>query len=64
MWLHKFETARQWEDCIEEVCVRCHERVYHKIVDERVDNRNYVSYHAREVLQPNHPLFLHEYPQN
>jgi len=60
-WLHRFNIQRQWEDCVEEVCEICGKSVFFKVINGHADNSQYISYHARQCLPKQHPLFSHEY---
>lgn len=60
-WLHRFTIKRQWMDGVEEVCEICGEQVFFKVVNGKTDNYEYMSYHARQFLMPQHPYFKHEY---
>lgn len=60
-WLHKFVTYKEHLQGIEEICVRCKERIFLKVINGRIDNLNYIDYHKRDILFPQHPYFKHEY---
>ena len=60
-YLHRFKIQDQFEDGVVEMCEICGQREFFKVVDGRVDNVNYLSFHARQALPPQHPRFIHEY---
>jgi hypothetical protein len=60
-WLHRYFIYRTDRDVIEEVCVICKDRQFFK---EKGSNQEYISWHAREALQPRELIFYHEYPQH
>ena len=60
-WLHRFNLVNQYLDGVLERCEICSEEVFFPIVNGRVDNTDYISYHARQALPSNHPQFTHEY---
>lgn len=60
-WLHDFEIKKQKEECVREVCSRCHKTVFFKIRGGRVNNYNYLNHHLRSALQKYHPRFNKEY---
>lgn len=67
-YLHRFEIVAEYHypnTAIKERCARCGKEVVFP-VDSRglSDNNNYLKYHMRQALVPQHPLYGHEYPQN
>lgn len=60
-YLHRYNLLRQWDNCVEEVCNICGDQQFFKIVDGRIDNLEYITYHMRQVLPQQHNLFSHEY---
>lgn len=60
-WLHRFQILAECPEGTEEICEICKLRVFHKVHQGRIDNNKYISYHARDLLTPNHPHFYHEY---
>lgn len=61
-WLHRFQLTRQFDFGVEERCLICGETVRFKVIDGRINNTDYISYHARNALPKQHNLFYHEYP--
>lgn len=65
-WLHKFDLIAEYHfpaDAVKERCSRCGKEVVFKIDPlGRADNNNYLKYHARQALVPQHSLYQHEYP--
>jgi hypothetical protein len=60
-WLHRFNIVEAYENGIKERCEICGEEIFNLVVDGRVDNIEYLSYHARQALMPQHELFNREY---
>lgn len=63
-WLHCFNLVESRYEYSLEVCEICGQEEYFQVVDGRVDNMNYIEYHARQCLPKQHPLFRHEYPNS
>lgn len=66
IWLHKFDIVAEYHHPnagIKERCGRCGKDIIIKI-DNRglADNNNYLKYHMRQALVPQHSLYSHEYP--
>ena len=62
-WLHRFSIVQAYEEGVLERCEICGDEVFHKVVDGRIDNNEYLSYHARQALMPQHEYFKREYGQ-
>jgi hypothetical protein len=54
--------TNQWLDCVEETCTLCGKQTYFKIVNGKSNNDIYLANHIRQVLFPQHPMFLREFP--
>lgn len=62
-WLHKFRILFNDERGYAEVCERCHVKLFfRKDPRGKINNRRYVSFHIREILQPFNKLFKKEHP--
>lgn len=61
-WLHRFNIAEAFEYGVLERCEICAEEAFFQVADGRIDNEEYLSYHARQALMPQHELFAREYP--
>ena len=59
-WLHKFNVVRQSDKGVLERCERCGEN---KNFPVNTPNHIYLSYHIRNILRADDPLFAREYPQ-
>ena len=44
-----------------EMCEICKDKAFFPVRHERIDNYEYIKYHARYLLTPNHPYYYHEY---
>ena len=60
-WLHRFVIVDQYFDGVLERCEICGQEEFFQIIDGRVNNENYLAYHARQALLPQHELYIHEY---
>lgn len=63
IWLHRFQLVEQFEDGVMERCEICGQEEFFPVIDGQIDNQNYLSFHARQALMPQHELFKHEYPE-
>lgn len=59
-WLHNFEILKQTQAGILERCKRCG---LPKHFPNQIPNHLYLSWHIRQALQVNDPMFLREYPE-
>lgn len=64
IWLHRFTIQSQYSQGIVEQCQICGIRVFFPIQNGATENNLYLSYHLRQLLVPQHPLFAHEYGNN
>ena len=60
-WLHRLTVIEQYPECTVELCILCKNKFYFKTVGGNPDNLEYLDYHARQVLFPQHPFYQHEY---
>lgn len=60
-WLHRFNIVDAGEDYVKEVCSLCGKSIFHKVFYGQTDNNDYLKYHARQALFPQHQLYYHEY---
>jgi hypothetical protein len=61
-WLHRFKITEQYGNAVKEVCEICGKSKVFKIDESgRTNNLEYVAYHIRQVLVPQHKLYQHEY---
>lgn len=63
-WLHRFEIKEQHENGVKEVCEICGKSVFFKLLDGKLNNYEYMSYHLRQALPPYHPNYAREYSKN
>ena len=63
-WLHRYVIVDQHETCVTEACSLCGKRVYFKIYNGVINNLEYIKHHMRQVLVPQHNLFIHEFPES
>jgi len=60
-YLHRFNIVEEYTDGVLEVCEICKTKKFFKILDGKVDNQYYMSYHIRQALPPFHELYEHEF---
>ena len=60
-WLHRFSIVETYPEGVLERCQICGQEEFFLMIDGRIDNINYLSYHARQALLKEHELFQHEY---
>ncbi len=60
-YLHRFTIVEEYDSGVLEVCDICHMRKFFKIIDNKVNNQEYMSYHIRQALPQFHPFYDHEY---
>jgi len=63
-WLHKFHIYLETPQGVAEICERCKERVYFPVRNGTIQNEEYLNWHKRDFLFPQHPYFKHEYNKN
>lgn len=65
IWLHKFDLVADYQGrAVKERCARCGKEIVIKLHNGEADNNNYLKYHARQALLPQHSLYSHEYPKH
>lgn len=60
-YLHRFNLIEQYPEGVLEVCEICGIDKFFSIIDGRVDNFEYMSFHMRQALFPQHPYYTHEH---
>lgn len=60
-WLHRFQIVGQWPEGVLERCEICGQEEFFPVIDGRIDNNHYLSFHARQALFPQHERFQKEY---
>ncbi len=56
LYLHDFQIIEVLKDGVIEICNRCHQKEFFKD-----DDKTYLASHIRQVIQPNHIRYNHEY---
>lgn len=56
-YLHRFNIVEQYEEGVLEVCEICFKRKFFKVLDGKVDNVEYMSFHLKQSLPAHHPLY-------
>ncbi len=60
-YLHRFEIKGEYPEGVMEVCEICGMDKFFPILDGKVDNYDYMSWHLRQALPPFHPYYHHEH---
>jgi len=63
-WLHRFKIIAQYPEGVQERCEICHKKVFLRVINGKSNNTRYIASHMRQVLVPQHRLFIHEYPNS
>lgn len=61
-YMHRFNIVGEYPEGVMEVCQICGTKKFFKIVDGKVNNSGYMSWHQRQGFNPIHPLFSREFP--
>lgn len=61
-YLHNYKQLGITPNGVVEMCERCKDIQFFKVVNGRIDNLNYIDYHMRQALPKYHNLFAHEFP--
>lgn len=56
-YLHKFEIKEEYDEGVLEVCEVCNVRKFFKIINNEIDNQNYMSYHLKQIMPLDHPMY-------
>lgn len=60
-YLHRFSIKEESTTGVLEVCEICKLRHSFKVIDEKLNNADYMNWHIRNALPPQHPLYFHEH---
>ena len=63
-YLHRFNIEEEYPEGVLEVCEICFLRKFFRVMDNQLDNQEYMSWHVRNALPVDHELFLHEFPEH
>lgn len=61
-WLHNYQIIGQDNKAVMEMCKLCRDIQVFKIVNGKIDNQTYLSYHLHNALPKWHRLFNRQYP--
>jgi hypothetical protein len=60
-YLHRFSIQEEYDDGVLEACEICGITKFFRIIEGKVDNVEYMSYHLRQALPPEHEYYDHEH---
>lgn len=63
-YLHRFEIKEEYQEGVKEVCEICGMSKFFKLIDGKLNNAEYMSYHIHNILPSFHPRYAREYEQN
>lgn len=59
-YLHRFSIKEEYDQGVKEVCEICGMSKFFRLIDGKLNNAEYMSYHIRQSLPDFHPLYNHE----
>jgi len=63
-YLHRFSIKEEYPQGVKEVCEICGMSKFFRILEDKVNNQEYMSYHVRQALPPFHPYYEREHNYN
>lgn len=60
-YLHRFSVKEEYPQGVLEVCELCGKSAFFRIIDGKVNNAHYMSYHIRQALPSWDEYYYHEY---
>lgn len=60
-FLHTFDIVEEYPDGVVEVCQRCKKKKFFKVIDDKLNNADYMSWHFGHILPQNHPFYYHQF---
>lgn len=63
-YLHRFFITEESVDGVLEICEICKKKKTFKVIDDKLNNADYMSWHIRSALSYNHPYYYHEHSFN
>jgi len=62
-YLHRFNIVAEYPEGVLEVCEICGLDKFFRIIDGKIDNYEYMDWHLRQALPPQHDHYVHEHPE-
>ena len=59
-YLHRFNIKEEYDNGVIEVCEICGMKKFFKVIDGKVSNQEYMSYHLKQALPAFHPLYTRQ----
>lgn len=56
-YLHRFNIKAEYPEGVKEVCEVCGMSKFFRLLEGKLNNAEYMSYHIKQILPPFHPLF-------
>lgn len=63
-WLHRFNIVAEYPEGVQERCEICGKKVFFRVINGKSNNTDYISYHMRQCLVPQHRAWKREYPNS
>lgn len=60
-YLHRFEIKGEYPEGVKEVCLICGMSKFFRIIENKVNNLEYMDFHMKQALPNLHPYYDHEY---
>lgn len=60
-YLHRFEIQQEYPNGVLEVCKICKLKKFFKVIDDQLNNYDYMSWHLIYALPTNHPYYRESY---
>lgn len=60
-YLHRFKIEKEYDNGVLEICKICSMKKFFKLLDGKLDNYEYMSYHIKQVLPQFHPMYERQY---
>lgn len=60
-YLHLFEIKEEYDEGVKEVCRICKMTKFFRVIEGKLNNQDYMSYHIRYSLPPFHPMHERQY---
>lgn len=59
-YLHRFNIKEEYEQGVKEVCEVCGISKFFRVIEGKLNNAEYMSYHLKQILPSFHPYYDHQ----